>query len=153
VSCLCILASLRIPWSELGRQTPHFWDGSVTYPFLFLKTHLVPMTFTSLEGLTKFQTWFLSKFSISPCMALTQLESKKRVQHLKAQRGQQRVYLWNMRDEQILRTMSPFHSEYLRSAKVDGGCAFWMWEGAPDLEMISPWTRDASTVVVEEVVA
>jgi hypothetical protein len=34
-----------------------------------------------------------------------------------------------------------------------GGCAFWMWDGAPNSEMISPSTRDISTVVVEEVVA
>jgi hypothetical protein len=44
---------------------------------LFLKTHLVHMTFTSLEGSTKVQTWFLSKFSNSSCMALTQLESER----------------------------------------------------------------------------
>jgi hypothetical protein len=34
-----------------------------------------------------------------------------------------------------------------------GGCAFWMWEGSPSLEMISPSTRDASAAGVEEVVA
>jgi hypothetical protein len=28
--CLRILASLRIPRYDLGRQTPHFWGGSVT---------------------------------------------------------------------------------------------------------------------------
>jgi hypothetical protein len=27
---LCILTSLRIPWSILRRQTPHFWGNSVT---------------------------------------------------------------------------------------------------------------------------
>jgi hypothetical protein len=30
VMCLCILISPRIPQYDLGRQTPHFWDGSVT---------------------------------------------------------------------------------------------------------------------------
>jgi hypothetical protein len=35
------------------------------------------MTFTSLGGSTKVQTWFLSKFSNSSCMALTQLESER----------------------------------------------------------------------------
>jgi hypothetical protein len=34
-----------------------------------------------------------------------------------------------------------------------GGCTFWMWEGAPSSEMISPSTCGTSTVVVEEVVA
>jgi hypothetical protein len=43
---------------------------------LFLETHLVSMTFTSLGDSTKVQTWFLSKFSNSSCMALTQLESE-----------------------------------------------------------------------------
>jgi hypothetical protein len=28
--CLRILASSRIPQYDLGRQTPHFWGGSVT---------------------------------------------------------------------------------------------------------------------------
>jgi hypothetical protein len=45
-------------------------------PYLFLKPHLVPFTFTSLGGSTKVQAWFLSKFSNSSCMTLTQLESK-----------------------------------------------------------------------------
>jgi hypothetical protein len=35
------------------------------------------MTFTSLKGSTKVQTWFLSNFSNSSCMALIQLESKR----------------------------------------------------------------------------
>jgi hypothetical protein len=43
---------------------------------LFLKTHLVPITFISRGGSTKVQTWFLSMFSNSSCMALTQLESE-----------------------------------------------------------------------------
>jgi hypothetical protein len=30
VMCLCILASPRISWYDLGRQTSHFWGGSVT---------------------------------------------------------------------------------------------------------------------------
>jgi hypothetical protein len=34
-----------------------------------------------------------------------------------------------------------------------GGRTFWMWEGAPGSEIISPSIRDASTTVVEEVVA
>jgi hypothetical protein len=33
------------------------------------------------------------------------------------------------------------------------GCAFWMWEGASNSEMISSSTRDASTAGVVEVVA
>jgi hypothetical protein len=33
-----------------------------------------------------------------------------------------------------------------------GGCDFWMWEGAPWLEMISPSTYDASATAMEEVV-
>jgi hypothetical protein len=38
---------------------------------------LVPMTLTSLGGSTKVQTWFLSKFSNSSCMALIQFKSKR----------------------------------------------------------------------------
>jgi hypothetical protein len=34
-----------------------------------------------------------------------------------------------------------------------GGYAFWMWEGAPSFETISPSTCDTSTAAVEEVVA
>jgi hypothetical protein len=41
------------------------------------KIHLVPITFTSRGGSTKVQTWFLSKFSNSSCMALTQLKSER----------------------------------------------------------------------------
>jgi hypothetical protein len=38
---------------------------------------------------------------------------KKHVQHLEAQRGQQRVYLKSRRDELTSRNVSPFHSDYL----------------------------------------
>jgi hypothetical protein len=47
---------------------------------LFLKTHLVPITFTSLGDSTKVQTWFLSKISNSSCMTLTQLKSERACQ-------------------------------------------------------------------------
>jgi hypothetical protein len=36
-----------------------------------------PITFTPVGGSTKVQIWFLSKFSNSSCMALTQLESER----------------------------------------------------------------------------
>jgi hypothetical protein len=37
--CLRILASSRIPRYDIGRQTPHFWGGSVTMP---MKMNLMP---------------------------------------------------------------------------------------------------------------
>jgi hypothetical protein len=53
-----------------------FLTISPSSPCLFLKTHLVPMTLTSLGGSTNVQTWALSKYSNSSSMALTQLESE-----------------------------------------------------------------------------
>src|SRR6185503_5266450 len=47
------------------------------HPTCFLKTHFVPMGLEAGGGSTKTQTWFLSKFSSSSCMALTQLESER----------------------------------------------------------------------------
>jgi hypothetical protein len=45
--------------------------------YLFLETHLVPIGWQFKGGGTKTQTWSVSKFSISSCIALNQLGSYK----------------------------------------------------------------------------
>jgi hypothetical protein len=53
-----------------------FLTTSPSSPCLFLNTYLVSITLTPRGGSAKVQTWFLSKFSNSSSMALTQLESE-----------------------------------------------------------------------------
>jgi hypothetical protein len=96
------------------------------------------VTFTYLGGSTKVQTWFLSKFSNSSCMALTQLKSESVCTKSRGSKRATKAYLKSRRDELTSRNVSPFHSDYLCSAEV---------------EMISPSTCDASTAAVEEEVS
>jgi hypothetical protein len=109
------------PWAT---RWALFLATSPSSPCLFLKTYLVPITFTSLGGSTKVQTWFLLKFSNSSCMALTQLKLER------------------------VCTTSWGSNKATKSALIKQET----WEGAPYSEMISPSTRDASIAVVEVVV-
>jgi hypothetical protein len=108
--------------------------------------NLVPMTFTSLEGSTKVQTWFLSKFFNSSCMALTQLESKRACP---ISRGSKRATKSEFEKQEIWADLEERVTLSFRLPMICwGGCAFWMWEGALGSETISPSTHDASTAAV-----
>jgi hypothetical protein len=65
---------LTVPLSNKVSFIPH---NLTILPLFVLKPYLVLMTFTSLRGSTKVQTWFLSKFSNSSYMALMQLKSER----------------------------------------------------------------------------
>jgi hypothetical protein len=109
------------------------------------------MTFTSLGGSTKVQTWFLSKFSFSSCMALTQLKSERACP---TSRGSNRATKSAFVKQERWADLEEHVTLSFRLPMICwGGCVFWMWEGAPDSEMISPSTCDASTAIVEDVVA
>jgi hypothetical protein len=128
-----------------------FLTTSPSFPCLFLKTHLVPMTFTSWGGSTKVQTWFLSKFSNYSCMALTQLKSERTCP---TSRGSNKAIKRVLVKQDRWADLKDRVTLLFRLPMIYwGGCAFWMWEGAPWSEMISPSTRDTSTAVVEEVIA
>jgi hypothetical protein len=109
------------------------------------------MTFTSLGRSIKVQTWFLSKFSNSLYMALTQLESERacptsRGSKIATKSVFKKQERWADLEEWV--TIS-----FMLPMICWGGCTFWMWEGAPGLEMIYPSICDASAATVEEVVA
>jgi hypothetical protein len=109
------------------------------------------MTFTSLGGSTKVQNWFLSKLSNSSCMTLTQLELER---VCPIYQGSKRVTKRVLVKQERWADLKDCVTLSFRLPMICwDGCAFWMWEGAPCSKMISPLTCDASTAVVEEVVA
>jgi hypothetical protein len=67
---LCIPASPRIPWSDLGWQTPHFWGGSITglQPYDRSTSSQIP-----LEGIesTSLQTTLFQSSASGDTNALT----------------------------------------------------------------------------------
>jgi hypothetical protein len=135
------------PWAI---RWPLFLTTSPSSPCLFLKTHLVPMTLTSLGGSTMVQTWFLSKFSNSSCMALTQLKSERACPTSRGlNKATKRVLVKQER-------WADLNDCVTLSFKLPmicwGGCSFWTWEGVPYSEMIFPSTCDVLTAAVEEVV-
>jgi hypothetical protein len=109
------------------------------------------MTFTSLRGSTKLQTWFLSKFSNSSCMTLTQFKLKRACP---ISRGSKRVTKnVFMKQERWADIEDRVTISFRLHLICWGICAFWMWEEVTDSEMISSSTYDVSTVTVKEVVA
>jgi hypothetical protein len=127
-----------------------FLTTSPSSPYLFLNTHLVPITLTPWAGSNKVQTWFLSKFSNSSWWTLTQLKLERACPTSEgSNRATNRVLIkqdrWDDPKDRV--TLS-----FRLPMTYWGRCVFWMWEGAPCSKMISPSTHDASTAAVEEVV-
>jgi hypothetical protein len=128
-----------------------FLTTSTSSPCLFLKTHLIPVTFTLGGGSTKFQTWFLSKFSNFSCMTLNQLESESACPTCHgSNRATNNVLVKHDR-------CADLENRVTLSFKLPmiswGGCAFWMWDVPPLLVLISSSNPDACTSAEEEVVA